>query len=309
MSPETVVNLPISETQTPETAAADFNLSRLGITVDKYNRAHDATNGRFMKLSVANVETLDKWQDFIVENTPPTEAESVNRFTEPVVVLEDVSFLDRAKRRFRWAKNEVQLMPRTAVELAAKGFGKAFEWAGRSPRRAWALGALGAVAIVGNTGAAIAGAKYGYSGGSAEKHELFAELTRQHLGATALSSPTKHHLWSQLHYDPLPPHGSEHHKDIVDGFHTDVFVEHSHGFTDEFQDLAAQKDITLPGDDAWRIYLDTNPRFHGHYFTNDPPYLRDAGDFGISRPGPAHFDPHFIPVFEHELEKLGDTTS
>lgn len=76
-------------------------------------------------------------------------------------------------------------------------------------------------------------------------------------------------------------------------FGAEVNVEAGHGYTHEIGDLFSSKGITLTAEqklDAYNNLVQKFPNMHGNFFTDDPGYVRSAGDYGISRPGTAHWN-------------------
>jgi hypothetical protein len=223
-------------------------LSQLGITVDEHGRAHDARNGHFMKLSVANVRTLAGWQDFILDYGEPVGTPAHAAVTEAEVAHEPESLRNWAKRKVRWASNEVQLLPATTLEFAGKGLMKVFEWAKRSPRRAWVGGAVGAFALAAIAGEAMASAKYG--GGSGAKHEVLNDLIMQQHRNTPTGS-AHHEVVSSLTFHS----GTNGEQDVLQQLHTT-------GSTSAHQEVLHELQLH-PGSSAKREVL-SELRFPSH---------------------------------------------
>lgn len=91
--------------------------------------------------------------------------------------------------------------------------------------------------------------------------------------------------------------------DYVDGFNTHITVEAGHGYTDELQDLASQNGITLSDNQAWDAYQQMAHQFGGNLLSDDPSYVRVAGDYGISRPGDATWNPAAVHFFHQWLQQ------
>jgi hypothetical protein len=338
------------------------DLAQIGVKFDERGRAHNMLNGRF--ISYANVGSLALWHDYILENAPDAAPLAVQAASEaqpnrkiippwpPVTELEPVTLRQRARRLFHRAKTELYLLPQTSLNAARSGFGKLSSKAEHSRRRNILTPVIGAMLLVGAAGKAYAGAKYGYSGGSSpEKHQLWNELTYQHLGNAAvhggssnpgkhelwaelqysgnnssgqpetvdsLSNPGRHKLWAELKYHPaqvhgghnphaphLPhvPQGQEHPPGAV--FLSRNFVEHGHGITQEYVDVANQHGIRLSGEEAFRAYNYVNAHVHGHFFTDDPTSRMADGNWGISRPGWTSWTPQERFWFHHWLVTNG----
>lgn len=86
---------------------------------------------------------------------------------------------------------------------------------------------------------------------------------------------------------------------VVDGYQTRVKVEAGHGYTHELADLAAQKDIKLTGEQSWELYQHLNEKFDGKFFTDVDSYKMSDGNWGISEPGSARWNPAVI----HEMNR------
>lgn len=157
-------------------------------------------------------------------------------------------------------------------------------------------------------------------GGTAGLIGVGIETAAEHLGM-----PSLHDLTHQPgHKPPTPPHhpgsGNGHPKPpaphhpqpphhpapapakpgVVDGYQSNVQIAHGEGYQQAVSDLVGQKHITLSNAQSWQLYEHLNDKFNGHFFTNDPSYHMDnAGQWGISSPGAAHWNPAVI----HEINR------
>lgn len=120
-------------------------------------------------------------------------------------------------------------------------------------------------------------------------------------GSGTTPEPGPGHSPSPAPQTPLPAPEAPN-PNLVDGYNPNITVEQGHGYTNELQDLIAQKNEPLSGAQAWRMYLDMVhhfPNLHGNFFINDPSYaigkVGTTTNFGISYPGTnIHWRPEVI---------------
>lgn len=91
--------------------------------------------------------------------------------------------------------------------------------------------------------------------------------------------------------------------DMVDGFRTRVTIGSGDGFTHALTDLAQQKDINLSGTESWQLYEHLEGKFDGNFFTDTQAYRMADGNWGISSPGTAQWDPAVIHEMNRWLEE------
>lgn len=158
-------------------------------------------------------------------------------------------------------------------------------------------------------------------GGAAGLAGVGIEAAAEHFGGL----PSLHDLTHQPgHKAPMPPHhpgpGNGHPKPpaphhpqpphhpapaptkpgVVDGYQSNVQIAHGEGYQQAVSELVAQKHVSLTDAQSWQLYEHLNNTFNGHFFTNDPSYhMNNAGQWGISHAGAAHWNPAVI----HELNR------
>ncbi|MBP9852716.1 hypothetical protein KBC77_01885, partial [Candidatus Saccharibacteria bacterium] len=81
-----------------------------------------------------------------------------------------------------------------------------------------------------------------------------------------------------------------------------VNVEAGHGYTQELQDLFAQKDINLDGDQSYALYEHLEKQFPGGRFFTDNPSYNMNGDFGIQHPGESTWRPEVLRAIDQWAE-------
>lgn len=89
---------------------------------------------------------------------------------------------------------------------------------------------------------------------------------------------------------------------LVDGFNPNVIVENGHGYIQELQELAAQKNIHLTDQQGFNLYHDLLSKYNGPLLDNDPSYTMPGGGLGISHPGQAVWDPNAVHFMNQWLQ-------
>jgi hypothetical protein len=89
------------------------------------------------------------------------------------------------------------------------------------------------------------------------------------------------------------------------GFDAHATVEAGHGFTNELQDLVAQKGISLKGAHSYKLYEFLESRHGGNLFEGGHSYAMPGGDYGISNPGQMMWRPEVL----HDIDEWLKTNS
>lgn len=97
----------------------------------------------------------------------------------------------------------------------------------------------------------------------------------------------------------------QHQVNQVAGFVLQARVEHGNGYTQELQDLAAQKEIHLSASESYAAYQRLAHQFRGNLLVSDPSYRLPSGDWGISSPGSVKWEPEVVRSFNNWLKAAG----